>query len=446
MVGDIQRQGACARWRRSASHGMAAGATVVLALLGAGLPLPAGGGPGHAGAPDPSFNSGGSLVSEFLGSASAAANGVAIQNDGKIVLAITNSGVFSVMRLNPDGSPDPSFQGGMAHFNSFPDLQAQAVAVQKDGKIVAVGGGRVATDRVFVVARFNPNGTLDSSPVSDGFTIAFFGTEHPRDDDASAVAIQTDGKIIAAGTSLNANGGRQFALARFNPDLRLDATFGAGTGRATTDFGGTALCQALALQKDGRIVAAGRLIEGAADDFALARYNRDGSPDGSFGIDGKVTTDFGRAESAGGVAVQADGKIVAAGVSFGPGGTKFALARYRRNGSPDPSFGDKGKVLSDLGDQTSDPTLPAMAVQKDGKFVLAGSRAVGNLFDFLVARYQKNGHLDSSFSTDGWVTTDFGGFDYAAAVAVQKDGRILAAGSTFGPSSSKIALARYLGR
>ena len=146
-------------------------------------------------------------------------------------------------------------------------------------------------------------------------------------DGAQAVAIQGDGKVVAAGLGNFAGPGTgDFALARYNPDGSLDTSFGSG-GKVTTDFGGFDAASAVAIQPDGKIIAAGRSGSG---DFALARYNPDGSLDSSFGSGGKVTTDFGGFDSAFGVALQADGKIVAAGfqATSTQRGTDIAVARY----------------------------------------------------------------------------------------------------------------------
>src|SRR5262249_15268702 len=156
-------------------------------------------------------------------------------------------------------------------------------------------------NRVFVVARFNPNGTLDSSFHGAGFTIADFGTD--SNDAALAVAIQKDGKIVAAGLA-GPSDAPNLALARFNPDGSPYLTFD-GNGQAVTDFGRSDLALALAIQKDGKIVAAGYSAGIGVDvDFALARYTRTGSLDASFDLDGKLTTDFGGSEICSAVALQ----------------------------------------------------------------------------------------------------------------------------------------------
>ena len=206
------------------------------------------------------------------------------------------------------------------------------------------------------------------------------------------MALQGDGKIVVVG---DAGGGGAFALARYNPNGSLDPSF-SGDGRQTTDFGDFGVARGVALQ-GGKIVAVGI---GDAGDFALARYNPNGSLDPSFSGDGKQTTDFGGSDEASGVALQGDGKIVAVGRD-GPG--DFALARYNPNGSLDTSFSGDGKQTTDFGDFDG---ANGVALQGNGKIVVVGVGGTGN---FALARYNPNGSLDPSFSGDGRQTTDFGG-------------------------------------
>ena len=200
----------------------------------------------------------------------------------------------------------------------------------------------------------------------------------------------------------------------------LDGSFGPG-GTVTTDFGTAAAAHAVAPALNGKFVAAG----GAGSDFAIARYQPDGTPDTSLDSDGRLTTDFGGQDAANGVVVQPNGKIVAVGVSDGD----FALVRYKGGGNLDPSFGE---VTTDVGG-----TDVAMDVVRlaDGRFVVAG----GSDQDFAVVRYSFKGDPDSTFGTQGTVVTDVGGNDRAEAAAVQSDGRVVVAGR----SGSDFALARY---
>jgi uncharacterized delta-60 repeat protein len=175
--------------------------------------------------------------------------------------------------------------------------------------------------------------------------------------------------------------------------------------------------------------------------FALARYNPNGSLDPTFSGDGKQTTNFGRFDGAGAMAIQPDGKIVAAGGALDG---DFGLARYKPNGALDPTFSGDGMQTTDFGGGFDGAR--GVALQGDGKIVAAGCACPNdvNARDFALARYNPNGALDPTFSGDGKLTTDFGASDDAAdAVALQTDGKIVAVGH--GGPGGDFALARYLG-
>jgi uncharacterized delta-60 repeat protein len=314
------------------------------------------------------------------------------------------------------GDLDPSFGGDgklTTDFSGFgyPDV-ASAVAIQADGKIVAAGdalGG-------FGLARYNPDGSLDTSFAGDGTRWTAFGSGESSA--ASAVAIQADGKVVAVGAWDRGAGNYDFALARYNPDGSLDTSF-SGDGKRTQGFGGSDRAHGVVLQADGKIVVAG-IGDG---DFALARYNPNGSLDTSFAGDGTLTTPFFDDTSlAHAVAIQADGRIVAAGARVTSSDFDFALARYNPDGSLDTSFDGDGKSNS------FSAGASAVAIQADGRIVAAGT-AVG---DFVLARYNPYGGLDPSFSDDGRLTTDFGANDLGAGLAIQADGRIVVAGTADG--------------
>ena len=260
------------------------------------------------------------------------------------------------------------------------------------------------------------------------------------DDQAFAIALQPDGKLVAVG---EASG--DFALARYNPDGTLDLSFN-GSGLVTTDFaGGFDRVEALAVQADGKLVAAGQAFSGTSLDFALARYNPDGTLDASFGSGGKVTTDLAGGDDAGffTIAILAGGKLMAQGSGFTGAGQDFTLARYNPNGTLDPTFGSGGKVTTDFAG--GDDIGISLVVQADGKLVAGGYAFIGALRDFALARYKPNGTLDRSFGRQGKVITDFtgGGDDGAVTLALQADGKLVAGGFAAGPGGYDFALARY---
>jgi uncharacterized delta-60 repeat protein len=362
---------------------------------------------------------------------------VMIQPDGKIVAAGVGDGLspslggghsIGLARYNADGSLDASFgTGGVV--SGDPISFVFDAALQPDGKIVVAGYWGLN----FALARYNPNGTLDTSFGDGGrVTTAVFGYSY-----AHAVALQPDGKIVAAGGRVS-DGLEDFALARYNADGSLDTTFGVG-GMVTTNFGVDVYGQqqsvafAVEMQPDGKIVAAGgRYV------FTLARYNADGSLDTSFDGDGKVTTTLSQPTSANALVLQPDGKLVAAGGERHVSSSDFELVRYNPDGSLDASFGAGGVVTTDF--DSGAEAAWALALQADGKLVALGHRSQ---FNFALARYNADGSLDASFGDAGKARTDFNSGGQGYAVALQTDGKIVAAGGLGYSSSGDFALARY---
>ena len=207
---------------------------------------------------------------------------------------------------------------------------------------------------------------------------------------AQALLLQPDGKLVAAGSS-GASPHRRLALARYDRNGRLDPGFGNG-GTMTTAIGKDAAAQALVLQPDGKLVAAGHGGRLNAFAFALARYDRNGRLDPSFGRGGTVTTTIGDSAGAAALVLQPDGRLVAAGSAFfEPDLDEFALARYGTNGQLDPGFGKGGTVTTAIG---KDAGAAALVLQPDGKLVAAGYRGDGRNFTFALARYDASGRLD----------------------------------------------------
>ena len=363
---------------------------------------------------DNSFGTGGK-VSTNIGGVDNATR-VIVQDNGKILVAGISDNNWTLARYNSNGTLDTSFDGdGKVTTDLGSTDVAWFVGIQDDGKIVLAGVS--GTD--FALARYDSTGTLDGDFGTGGLVTTDF---HPNpfftsNDYGLTGAIQSDGKILVAGES-DYNGDQDFALARYNSDGTLDLEFGDDDdGLVATDFGGSIdSASSIVIQNGGKIVLAG--VSGT--DFALARYNIDGSLDTSFDGDGKVTTEFGQPDDRGWqVAIQNDGKIVLAGVS----GTDFALARYNSDGTLDTSFDIDGKVTTSFGEPTNDYSY-SVAIQSDGKILVAGYSDG----DFALARYNIDGSLDTSFDGDGKVTTVIAGTESANSIAIQEDGKILLAG------------------
>jgi uncharacterized delta-60 repeat protein len=365
-----------------------------------------------------------------------------LQPDGKIVVA---GGFYcSVLaRYNSDGSLDATFgEDGKVITDFGGAVELHAIALQPDGRILATGRYRNSTDFDILLARYNSDGSLDATFDGDGkVTTDFPGTWGDSDEEGDSVVIQADGKILVGGYSIPG-----FALVRYNPDGSLDPTFGNG-GVVTTWSAkfGRGWILSLALQPDGKIVAAGGgyamdvLSESNSYNFALARYHSNGSLDTTFGSDGTVSTDLSNSnDTANSIAIQPDGKIIVVGVRWKGIVSDFALVRYRSNGSLDTTFDADGKVTTDFGSVTD--IANAVVVQPDGKLIVAGMTYNGLNSDFIVARYNTNGSLDTTFNTVGSVITDFNNSDdWAYAVALPSDDKIVVAGYSGGDA----ALARY---
>ncbi len=369
---------------------------------------------------------------------------LAVLRDGKLLVGGEVSSDYdmdlAVARYNPDGSLDPAFGSAgwtRTDLDGWDDFAA-GIAVQLDGRILLAGTSR----NDFALVRYNLDGGLDATFSGDGWVRTdFLGSA----DEAKAVAVQPDGRIIVAGYAININYDYDFALARYLPDGSLDTSFGVG-GKVTTDLTADQdQIKAIAIQPDGKIVAVGPVKNGSRlHDFAVARYNSNGTLDLSFGINGWVATDFfGGQDFAYAVVLQADGKIVVAGAAdIVKDQAAFAVARYTAGGNLDITFSEDGRLVTDFG--TGGDYAYAVCLQPDGKVIAAGYAFNGLNNDFALVRYNPNGSPDTSFSEDGLIVTDLAmGEDKGLAVVLQVDGKIVVAGSGFNDSDADFALVRY---
>jgi uncharacterized delta-60 repeat protein len=398
-----------------------------------------------AGDLDLTFGIGGKVIDRFNNNFNEARD-VIVQPDGKIVLAgFAFNGIsgydFVMSRYNSDGSLDTTFGTGGRVITDFSGSEDEGFSVlqQSDGRIVVAGYTFDASGGIdFAVSRYSSDGSLDTTFGTGGrVTTDFNGSE----DQGLSVLQQSDGKIVVAGLALNASGDVDFAVSRYNSDGSLDPTFGTG-GKVTTDFNGNGDRGFSVLQQsDGKIVVVGDAYNGGFN-LALCRYNSDGSLDPTFGAGGKVTTDFNGSEYVGrSVLQQGDGKIVVAGLVYNAS-VDFGLSRYNNDGSLDLTFGTGGKVTTDF--NGSDDFGLSMLQQSDGKIVMAGhaNDNVSGSRDFVLSRYNSDGSLDPTFGTGGKVTTDFNGkSDSGFSLALQPDGKIILVGS----SNGNFAIVRYLG-
>lgn len=295
----------------------------------------------------------------------------------------------------------------------------------------------------------NAAGDLDQTFGANGKVITDFSGNF---DSAYDMAIQADGKIVVVGATYGnfSQSTWNFGVARYNSNGSLDTSFG-NSGKVSTDFlGDYDVANGVAIQSDGKIVVVGASSTGDLGhvNFAIARYQSNGSLDSTFGSGGKVTTDFFASnDDARSVAIQPDNKIVVAG-TVGVAGSSFdfGVARYNSDGSPDSSFDTDGKVTTNISGRDF---VTSIGLYPNGKIVVGGySAGAGGNDDFSVARYNSDGSLDTNFNTDGTLTTDYGiaGTDRLNAIAIQSDGKVIGAGTTqtlINPSSSAFAVVRY---
>jgi uncharacterized delta-60 repeat protein len=306
--------------------------------------------------------------------------------------------------------------------------------VQPDGKIVVAGSCLIIIPN-FCLARYNANGALDATFGTDGIAAPFMTI---YGDYANALTIQPDGKFVVAGYCYHGGISTEFCLARFSTNGELDTTFGSAglvfTKLSTYDD----IARALVVQPDGKILAAGS----CSDSFCVARYNANGALDATFGSSGTVIAVGGSSEGHA-LALQHDGRIVVAGECYA-GGWDFCLARFSANGALDPSFGSSGKVATPMG--SNNDYIRAIALQPDGKIVVAGYCWNGTKNDVCLARYLASGALDASFNSTGKLISPIGASDsVATAAALQPDGKIVVAGYCSNGSNNDFCVARYEG-
>ncbi len=358
---------------------------------------------------------------------------MALQADGKIVVTGTvGSGTnsdFGLVRLNLDGSLDSSFgSNGLARIAVSPFFEGStSLTLQADGKIVVAGSAEAG----HALARLNANGTPDTSFGTTGAVmLSSTGSSALR-----GVAVQADGKIVAAGDVALGGMDADFSVVRVNANGSPDTGFGTN-GQQTVTFGESQYdaANALVVQADGKIIVVGLTSPGSASHFAVARLNADGSLDTSFDGDGKVQIPVGAGGFARSVVLQADGKVLVAGYSSNTAnGLDFNLVRLNTDGSLDASFGSGGTATVTAGGEANFGY--SVTLQADGKILMAGgSRA--SLLDpdartvFSLVRLNADGSLDTGFDGDGRVQVSMsGGSDEGHTVAVQADGKIVVAGN-----------------
>ncbi len=400
---------------------------------------------------DPTFGSNGRVITEppvsnYYGMQ---ANEIVVQPDGKLVIAsssyydlsVTDTSRFTVIRYNPDGTLDTTFgTGGITAISlgsgSREDI-ATTLALQPDGKIIAVGYTRIInTSTNSVLVRFKTNGKPDSTFGTNGIVIS---NQSISNDYFYAMAIKPDGKILAAG---NVNGTTKTQIVQFDTTGKVDSTFGLN-GLAAIER--VMIVAKIELQPDGKIIAGGHIPN--TDSMGIVRFMANGQPDSSFGNAGRAYTLFayGKINS---MSLQPDGKMILIGrhSNLAANNTQVAMARFNQDGGIDSTFGTNGRVFSLGGIDQGYRVI----VRPDGKLLVAASKDKGFSYipavngNFALLKYNSNGTPDKTFGRNGVVLTDIAGSnDEAYCAVLQPDGKIVMAGFTKQNGKNKIALLRY---
>jgi uncharacterized delta-60 repeat protein len=379
---------------------------------------------------DSSFGVSGKLSLAF-GASTDVSGATAVDASGRVVMVGTSSDKFVLARYHPDGDLDATFgKNGLVATDVGSNEMANGIAIDSLGRIIVVGQCLNNGTWDYVIVRYNPDGTLDTTFDGDGKRTASIGSSY---DYANGVAIDSSDRIVVVGESYNGSSG-DFSIARFNVDGSFDSSF-HGDGAAIVSFGSSDdWATSVAIDDAGRIIVAGR---SGSVGFALVRFNPDGSLDSSFDGDGKISSFF--ASSANDIAIDSAGRIVVAGYA----NWDFAVARYNVDGSPDASFGSNGRVVTPVG--SSIDVGRSVAIDALGHIVVAGYAKFGENFDFSVVRYRANGSLDLEFDGDGIFSAPIGrGPDIALTVHIDAIGRILVSGHTGQGADDDFALARFV--
>ncbi|MGZ8652163.1 MAG: hypothetical protein ACXWX5_08310, partial [Actinomycetota bacterium] len=346
-----------------------------------------------------------------------------------------------IARFTAGGRLDPSFgDGGKVVTDLGANDYAFDVAIQDDGSIVIVGERGTAASGRFLVQRYRPNGTLDPGFANGGTALTGFGR---RLQSASAVAITTHGAIVVAGSTSNGITSRS-AVARYLPDGRLDRDFG-GDGRVTTDVSRSGeQFTDVVVQPDGRIVAAGWAEGSLVPVFSAVRYSTNGRLDPSFSGDGVARVDVAPgADRARAIARQDDGKLlIVGGVSAG-GRDEWGMIRLGPRGHLDRTFGNHGRLVTDFGPGFDE--ADTVAIQDNGRLVVAGRIREGKKDDIGVLRLKPGGGHDRTFAAGGRALTDVGGgSDAARDLTIARNGKIVVAGEATIERIRRFVVVRYL--
>ena len=404
---------------------------------------------------DPTWGTAG-IVTTPIGTGNERIEASALQSDGKLIVAGSTTNVDGtkdvvLVRYSTTGTLDTTFDvdGKVVTALSSSDDVAYDIAIDTLGRYVVVGSttGGDGTQDMFV-ARYQTTGALDVTFGTLG--VSRFSFTFSGNDVARGVALDTSGRIVVVGETRGSDGSQDMALARLLTGGTLDGAFGIG-GRTTTAITrGDDVAEDVLIDSSGRITAIGSGF-GLSNtrDFALARFNTSGTPDGTFGLTGQVTTHFGFGDDAAlDAAFDSSGRIVVGGYAIGPDGTRdFAVARYSSSGVADSTFDTDGRNTASF--TTLDDSAYGLALDSAGRIVLGGFATISTNTavkrDFALARFTTAGALDTNFDSDGRVTTAVStDHDEIHSLRIDSSDRIVASGYAVTPVPLEdLAVARY---
>jgi uncharacterized delta-60 repeat protein len=406
---------------------------------------------------DNSFGTNGKVTTSF-GVNESAMSSLAIQSDNKIIACgssyngSTNQIVLS--RYLTNGSLDNTFGNNgkvITPIGTGLENENNSVAILNNGKILVAGGtGNTTSGIDFGIVRYNSNGTLDTSFGTNGIVISDFNSETNI---GRSMKVLSDNKFIIGGFLNASSSGNypNFAIAKYNENGTLDTTFG-NSGYTSINFGTISnnllisedSLSCIVIQADGKIVAGGFTYYNQAD-FGLVRLNSNGSLDTSFGSNGRVITDFGAGEEIRSIQILANGKIIASGnYNFNSDSNqKIAIAKYNANGSLDTTFGTAGKTLFDI-NSNQEVFVTSTELQSDDKLLVTGF-VLNTDADFFIIRCNTNGTLDTSFGINGVQVIDSGVNEGTFTSITQPDGKIIIGGGiSYTDTTLDFILMRFL--
>lgn len=396
---------------------------------------------------DVSFGSSGSVTTDFSGTDGSGYK-TALQSDGKILVVgdaynPNPLSQFAISRYNVDGSLDLTFGVGGKVLTSVGTISsiAYSLQVQPDGKIVVVGCAMnsAGTNWNFALVRYDSFGVLDNTFGIGGKVMSTISLGSTAYD----LFLRPDGKIVACGTAFNGSY-HSFAVARYNVDGSLDNSFGSNGQVIIHPGTGSGAALGMGEQSTGHIVLSGYTTNGSNLEIAMVRFDSLGVLDNTFGVSGIALTSIGGTQNiANDIAIEIDDKIILVGRTNNGGLFDFAVLKYNVNGTLDNTFGTNGYVITSI-DISNDNAL-GVAIESNGRIIVAGNYMnSANKQNIAIMNYNNDGSINSNFGVNGKVMTQIGSSHCNAnSVVLQSDGKIIIAGRIYNGTNNDFLVARY---